>query len=162
MSMPASTNVLLTMEHDEVQIMSSLSSGRPFLNDCLEFLFQKDARFSSLFVMTGPLGNFLAGAASHAGIDGVVVEGGLVGSLDPNFKKVVIIVGVMTDDTNPIDTWRRISEKMFPHKARGVFIEVRCLIDGRIENASPSVSSVENVEMVAVTSLSSLAPASPR
>lgn len=162
MSMPAATNMLLTMDHDEVTIISSLSSSRPFLNDCLDFLFKKDPKFSSLFLVSGPLGLFLAGATAHAGIGGVVSEDGVFGNLDPDFKKVVVIVGVMTDDANPIDTWRDVSEERFPHKKTGVFIEIRCLIDDRTDNVSPSMSSVENVEMVSVKSLSSMAPGSPR
>ena len=162
MTVPASTNVLLSIGNDEKEIMSHLSSNRSFLNDCLAFLFKNDARSPSLFLLTGPMGSFLSGAAAHSGTDGIVVEDVFVGNVDPGFRNVVIIVGVMTDDMNPVETWRKVSDEMFPHKKTGVTIEVRCLVDDRQDLLSPSIRSIENVEMVAVRSLSSLAPGMPR
>jgi len=162
MSLPASTNILLTMDHSEESIMSAMASNGRFLRDCLEFLFRDDVRMQTLFILTGKVGTFLAGAAAHGGINGVIVEDCLTGNIDAEFKKVVVIVGVMTDDVNPVDIWRKVRDETFPRKQRGLTIEIRCLFDDRDLMTAPSISSIENVEVVAVKSLANIAPGATR
>ena len=160
--LPASTNILLTMNHSEESIMSSMASNGRFLRDCLEFLFGDHVRVPTLFVLTGRIGAFLAGAASYGGINNIVVDDCLTGNIDAEFKRVVVIVGVMTDDMNPVDTWRKVRDEKFSLKQRGLTIEIRCLFDDRDEMAPPSINSIENVEVVAVRNLASVAPGAAR
>lgn len=153
MSTPASANLLSSIAHHESEILSMLSSNRPFLNDCVGFLFQKDRQMQTLFVMDGMFGMFIAGAASHSGIENLIVKDGLMGPIDANFGKVVMISCLMTDGDNPVNLWRDICRSLFPHKEGRCAMEIRCLIDDRAEGSSKSSDSIENMEVVSVKSL---------
>ncbi len=153
MAVPASTKVLQASSGD---LISVLAANRLLLKDAIEFLFRADRRTAPLFVLSGDFGMFLAGAAAQAGIDNIVVDDVVMGNIDPDFKKVIVISDKISDATNPADKWREVSRKLFPRKERGVLIEARCLKDERSENTSPKASSVENTEMIAVKSMASL------
>lgn len=156
--MSAVERILMTTSSDEDNIVSMMTSNRLLMNDSLEFLFQNNEKTAPLFLMSGNFGMFISGVAAHSGIKNILMSEIPPQVLDSNFKKVIIIVGTMRDEMNPVEIWRETSKKLFPSKERNVFIEIRCLVDERTKESIRSSKSIENSEMVFVRSLASKLP----